>query len=1490
MSKEYVNYHKHCHYSNLAGTADSTVKPIDYINRAKELGHTVVSCVQHSSPFGYFEYYDLCKQNNLKFLFGVEAYFTELDNKEDKQNSHLCILAKKAKAFQSINALTSRANKENFYYKPRVALDWILELDEDEVIITSACVAGFWKRENYEEIALKLHSKFKNNFYLELQYHATPSQIDINSKIMSMHEKYGINIIVGCDSHMISESQKVDRDAFLYAKGINYEDEEGWHLDYPSYDEIIERFKTQGIVPIKKVEEALNNTLVLKEVEDIYISKDIKLPSIYKDKTQEEKNNILFNIIKDELVNKFGDMKDVPKKYQEAVLSELKVVKETNMADYFILNYHIIKRGKELGGHMTATGRGCFIPETKVLTMNGYKNIKDVKIGDIVINSKKQFDTVIDKLKYDIEEDITTIKSIGNKEISLTNDHKIYIYDLSDNSYKYVEAKKINKEIHYLTTPILETAEKNIIDEYDTMQYDINNFYDDHFCYEKFKGSNNLSGIDGAEFLYSPVIIEKKIGICVKTLYDYRKNKIKKNSARYEKIYNCLNMNPEEYDFYVENKCNTIKTNRYIKNDYSFMFFLGFFLGDGNINYNSSKKRITLYLGTDSKKDSVAKPILEKFLNDNSIRYIVRKEKDKKMERIEIYSNSLQSLLVEHFKVYKDGEKYIDIQNIINSNSIDNLNGLFDGLIYSDGSFEKSKDCINTRVCFDNKSEYLIALFNVLSFICKQTPTNRITDKRYNVVKTRLIRKSFFVDKKNGYICSKVYEVKDYAGYKGEVYDLTVKNDPSFMVENAIVHNSAPSWYINSLLGFSTIDRLDCPITLYPERFLTTDRVLSGNLPDIDYNLADRNYFIQAQREILGEDNSYWFCSYGKLKTKSAWKMYAKANNVPFEISNTITKYIDEYETALKYAEDDEKDNILPEQFIPSEYIEIFNGSKKYFGIIDNVSPSPCSFLLLDTPISLNVGVIKIGDEFCANIEGGYADKYMFVKNDLLAVTVVDIIAKTFIKIGIPQIDTNTLRKITMNDSRTWDIYKNGYTMCLNQVEQPKTREKTIKYSPRNISELSALIAGVRPSFQSMINILINRENFSYGIEAFDNLIQTEEMPQSFILYQEMTMKVLEFAGFPIQETYQLIKAISKKKTGIIEPIRERFINGFSKNAKCDMESTLKVWQIVEDSVGYGFNSSHSYSVSLDSLYGAYLKAYYPLEFYTTCIEIYTAKKNKKKLSAIKEEMRAFGIREGELKFGENNSIITFDKNRNIITQLLGSIKDINEKCAVLLYELSKSKKYHNFLDLLVDINTNKILQSNQLTILIKLDYFSEFGKAKYLLSIVDIYNNIAGRKQIKKDQLSKFGLSEEMIDRHAKSSTAKMYKDFDDIAIIKELIDDLENLDISLKDKIATQLEYLGYVQYTNEDISDKMFYVLETKFYGNKKDKPYLKLLQIKNGKNFDMKITTGFELNSFAEGDIIKIEKAKKVVKKKKGQDGKYYTVPNEFNIEIERWGVL
>lgn len=1059
MSKEYVNYHKHCHYSNLAGTADSTAKPIDYVKRAKELGHSVVSCVQHGNPYGFFEYYDLCKQHGMKFLFGVEAYMSLKIGNEDQINSHLCILAMNQNGMRTINSLTSRANKENFYYKPRILLDWLLELDNpQDIFITTACVGGIIRRENYEEIIYKLYSKYKNNIMVEIQYHMTQLQKDMNNRALYLNKKYGINLIVGCDSHMINESEKIDRDALLYAKGISYPDEEGWYLDYPSYDEIVDRFDKQGVLTIKQVEMAIGNTLILKNTDEIYIDKNIKIPSMYPNKTQEEKDKILFEIIKNELENKFGSMKDVPKPYRDAVIEELRVIKDTKFSDYFILNYHIIKRGVELGGHITTTGRG-----------------------------------------------------------------------------------------------------------------------------------------------------------------------------------------------------------------------------------------------------------------------------------------------------------------------------------------------------------------------------------------------------------------------------------------------SAPSFYINSLLGFSTIDRLDSPVTLYPERFATVDRILAGSMFDIDFNVSDRKPFMQAQSEILGEDNSYWFSAYGKLKTKSAWKMYAKSNDVPFETSNAITKFIDDYETALKYAEDEEKENIKVENYIPTEYIDIFNKSKKYFGIIDSISIHPCAFLLLNNPISCEIGIIKVKDEFCANIEGSYADKYMYMKNDLLGVTVVDIISKTFERIGKKTITASELIKITKNDKKTWDIYKNGYTMCLNQVEQQNTRTKVMKYSPVNISELSAFVAGIRPSFQSMIDIFLNREHFRYGIEEFDNLLMTDELPESFILYQESTMKVLGYAGFPMSETYQLIKAIAKKKTGIIEPIKDRFIKGFKDKAQCDDESVLKVWQIVEDNVGYGFNASHALSVAIDSLYGAYLKAYYPLEFYTTCIDIYTKKKNKKKLSAIKEEMRTFGIFEGELKFGENNSEITFDKNKNKITQLLGSIKDINEKCSIGLYELSKTKKYSNFLELLIDIKERKILQSNQLSILIHLDYFSDFGKSKYLLDIVEIYDKFYDIKQIKKDKLDELGLSDTFMDKISTKSTAKLYKDFNYMDIIDYKISNLENRDISIKDKLKYELEYLGYIQYKNDNLPKNLFYVLETKFYGNSKTKPYLKMYNILTSKTFDMKIVKDFEFNSFDVGDVIIIESVKKENKKKK-VDGKYITIPNQFNLVIDKWKII
>src|SRR5690606_32200483 len=137
---------------------------------------------------------------------------------------------------------------------------------------------------------------------------------------------------------------------------------------------------------------------------------------------------------------------------------------------------------------------------------------------------------------------------------------------------------------------------------------------------------------------------------------------------------------------------------------------------------------------------------------------------------------------------------------------------------------------------------------------------------------------------------------------------------------------------------------------------------------------------------------------------------------------------------------------------------------------------------------------------------------------------------------------------------------------------------QVMQYKPKSIRELSGWVSAIRPAFSSMKSYFLNRKPFTYGIPEFDAILKESD---NFILYQENIMATLVYSGFPEDETYGLLKAIAKKKEGIIEPIHDRFIEGFTKQTG-SRTNALEVWKIIENAVGYGFNSSHAYSVALD--------------------------------------------------------------------------------------------------------------------------------------------------------------------------------------------------------------------------------------------------------------------------------------------------------------------
>ena len=360
-SKRYNNYHKHTHYSNIK-TLDCVSKPEDYMKRATELGHTTYFTTEHGYQGNIFEAHTLCEKYGLKCIYGVEAYYVDdMYNKSSRSNYHLMLVAMNDNGRKEINKIMSLANTDGFHYKPRIDLKCLLSLTPTDVIVTTACVASpMFKGESWEEnFLIPVYNHFGNNLYLEVQNHNEYVQINHNKMLLKVKEKYNIGLIHANDSHYIKPEDAKYRDLFLNAKGMHYEDESNFILDYPDSDTIIERYRIQGVLNDEQIQEALNNTLIFDNAEPIKLDKEFKIPKITKGNSDTVLRKIICDAWKKE---KKSIPKERIKEYEEAIYYEMDIIKNCGMADYFILDHKIIKKAvNEYNAVLTRSGRGSAV-------------------------------------------------------------------------------------------------------------------------------------------------------------------------------------------------------------------------------------------------------------------------------------------------------------------------------------------------------------------------------------------------------------------------------------------------------------------------------------------------------------------------------------------------------------------------------------------------------------------------------------------------------------------------------------------------------------------------------------------------------------------------------------------------------------------------------------------------------------------------------------------------------------------------------------------------------------------------------------------------------------------------------------------------------------------------------------------------------------------------------------------------------------------------
>ena len=458
---------------------------------------------------------------------------------------------------------------------------------------------------------------------------------------------------------------------------------------------------------------------------------------------------------------------------------------------------------------------------------------------------------------------------------------------------------------------------------------------------------------------------------------------------------------------------------------------------------------------------------------------------------------------------------------------------------------------------------------------------------------------------------------------------------------------------------------------------------------------------------------------------------------------------------------------------------------------MESISPSPCSMLVYDKDVSEEVGLVRTEDGMCCLLDGYNCDKFKYLKNDLLTVTVWSTIRSVY---ELLDKDVPSIREFNeLLDYKTFDIYKNGLTCTINQCDSDWASPLVKKYAPRNLAEMSAFVAGIRPGFASLLDNFLERKPYTTHVKELDDLLEDS---YHYLMYQESIMKYLIWLGIEEKETYDIIKKISKKKfkEKELEELKNKLLKGWMKVVG-EEEGFNETWKVVEDASRYSFNASHSLSYAYDSLYGAYLKSHYPLQYYTVSLNTFDGDERRTRI--LTKELSYFGIKLKRPKFRYSKSEYLMDKESNSIYKGIKSYKYLNEQVSNELYDL-RDKVYSNFIELLEDLLSTSI-DSRQLNILIKLDFFQEFGGSKKLLEEVEIFNGLYGKKVLNLTKLP-LGLTLEELKLFVGKLTEKQAREIDIKGLINYCVGKLENKDLAIKDKFAAMMEYQGYIDYKDE------------------------------------------------------------------------------------------
>lgn len=594
-------------------------------------------------------------------------------------------------------------------------------------------------------------------------------------------------------------------------------------------------------------------------------------------------------------------------------------------------------------------------------------------------------------------------------------------------------------------------------------------------------------------------------------------------------------------------------------------------------------------------------------------------------------------------------------------------------------------------------------------------------------------------------------------------------------------------------------------------RFANEDRKEIGDI-DVDLPGDDRQAVYDYIIQRFGQDKTAYILAIGTVSSKGTIDEIGRALDIKYKQEHAAVKSPWSLDAVAKIKKEFEAD----EETAKKKYPELFY---YYDGILNtSISQSMHPAGIVVSPITLadNYGTLIRDKLTIMQIDMEDIHEVSLVKYDILGLKNIGIIRDTYKLLGLPYPKSH---EIDWNDKAVWDDMLKS-PVGIFQFESPFAFQLLKQFKPRSIFDMSHVTAALRPAGASYRDDLMNHKEHHNPSALIDDLLKDN---YGYLIYQEDVIKFLQqICGMSGSDADNLRRAIGRKDEERLNAALPAVLEGYCKKSdkpRAEAEKEAKQFlQIIEDASSYMFGYNHSIGYCLIGYLCAYLRYHHPCEFITAFLN--NADKEED-ISAGAALAKTYGITVSAPRYGLSQEHYVCNPDKRIIAKGISSIKYLNKAVSRELYDLYHAHPTDNFIDTLLAITQNTALKKNQLEILIKLDFFAQYGNTNALLRINEAFEYFKqGTAKIlakSKDNPYELLIYDYLTDKNDKGETLKTWKILDCIGLLKHYEKHVlsQNLpDATFKQKADWQMEYLGYIDLTSHKKEDRRRLYIEGVF----------------------------------------------------------------------------